>query len=160
MLLFFCILAFVEKNPGKTPIPEIWESEDDRKLEIKQLKEQYTKYAYRNFIKETPLVLLNQNTQWKVEVTTRVIREWWRKSRSRPRIIAIQLLDNMIETAMLIKTGEDTKRTPGIESVSEFENWCMIEGNLYKIRIVVKKQPDRYFAYYFGAIGQDEKKPR
>ena len=92
---------------------------------------------------------------WKIEVTTRVIREWWRKSRTRPRIIAIQLLDVMIETAILIKTGEDTKHTPGIVSVSEFENWCMIEGNLYKIRIVVKKQPDRYFVYYFGAIKQE-----
>jgi hypothetical protein len=63
----------------------------------------------------------------------------------------------MIETATLIKTGEDTKSTPGIESVSEFENWCMIDGKSYKVRIVVKKQPDRYFAYYFGAIGQDKK---
>ena len=97
---------------------------------------------------------MNHNTQWKIEVTTRVIREWWRKSRTRPRIIAIQLLVIMIETAILIKTGKDTKQTPGIESVSEFENWCM-EGNLYKIRIVVKKQPDRYFVYYFGAVRQE-----
>jgi len=138
-----------------TQIPEIWETDDDKKLEIKQLKKKYTKYAYRHFIKETPLVLLNQNTQWKIEVTTRVIREWWRKSRTRPRIIAIQLLVIMIETAIMIKTGKDTKHTPGIESVSEFENWCMIEGNLYKIRIVVKKQPDRYFVYYFGAVRQE-----
>jgi len=135
-------------------IPEIWETEEDKKLEIKQLKEKYTKYAYRHFIKEAPLVLLNQNTQWKIEVTTRVVKEWWRKSRTRPRIIAIQLLVIMIETAKLIKTGEDTKHTLGIESVSEFENWCMIEGNLYRIRIIVKKQPCRYFAYYFGAVGQ------
>jgi hypothetical protein len=138
-------------------LPEIWETEEDKKLEIKQLKEKYTKYAHRLFINETPLVLFNQNTQWKIEVTTRVIREWWRKSRTRPRIIAIQLLDIMIETAILIKTGEDTKHTPGIESVSEFENWCMIEGKPYRIRIVVKKQPARYFVYYFGAVRQDEK---
>ena len=138
-----------------TQPPAICETNDDKKLEIKQLKKKYTKYAYQHFIKETPLVLLNQNTQWKIEVTTRVIKEWWRKSRTRPRIIAIQLLVIMIETAMLIKTGKDTKQTPGIESVSEFENWCMIEGNLYKIRIVVKKQPDRYFVYYFGAIKQE-----
>ena len=58
----------------------------------------------------------------------------------------------MVETAILIKTGEDAKHTPGIESVSEFENWCMIKGNMYKIRIVVKKQPARYFVYYFGVV--------
>ena len=32
-----------------------------------------------------------------------------------------------------------------------------IEGNMYKIRIVVKKQPARYFMYYFGAVRQDDK---
>jgi hypothetical protein len=125
----------METTLKATHPPEIWETDEEKKLEIKQLKKKYTKYAYRHFIKETPLVLLNQNTQWKIEVTTRVIKEWWRKSRTRPRIIAIQLLVIMIETAILIKTGKDTKQTPGIESVSEFENWCMIEGNLYKIRI-------------------------
>jgi hypothetical protein len=60
----------------------------------------------------------------------------------------------MIRTAKLIKTGGDSKGTRDIESVSEFENRCMIEGKSYKIRIIVKKQPDRYFAYYFGAVEQ------
>jgi hypothetical protein len=133
-------------------VPKIWETEEDKKLEIKQLKEKYTKYAYRHFIKQPPLVLLNQNTKWNIEVTTRVVKEWWRKSRTRPRIIAIQLLDVMIETSILKKTGKDTKNTPGIESVSEFENYCKIDGKVYKIHIVVKKQPDRRFAYYYGAV--------
>ena len=132
-------------------IPEIWETEEDKKLEIKQLKSKYTRYAYQNFIKETPLVLLNQDTKWKIEVTTRVVKEWWKKSRTRPRIIVIQILDIMIETATLVATEKDTKNTPGIESVSEFENYCKIDGKDYHIRIIVKKQANRYFAYYYGA---------
>jgi len=133
-------------------IPEIRETGEDKKLKIKDLKEKYTKYAYLHFIRQPPLVLLNQNTEWKIEVTTRVIREWWRKSRTRPRIIAIQLLDVMIETAILKKTGKDTKNTPGIESVSEFENHCVIDGEAHNIRLVVKKQQDRRFVYYYGAV--------
>ena len=132
--------------------PEIWETEEETKLSIKQLKEKYTKYAYIHFIKNPPLVLLNQPSGWNIEVTTRVIREWWNKSRTRPRILSIQLLDKMIETALLVKTGADEKNTPGIESVSEFENRCKINGKLYKIRIIVKKQPNRHFVYYYGAI--------
>jgi len=146
------MLIFVESQLYEAKIPEIWETEEDKKLEIKQLKEKYTKYAYRHFIKQPPLVLLNQNTQWNIEVTTRVVKEWWRKSRTRPRIIAIQLLGVMIETAILRKTGKDTKNTPGIESVSEFENYGKIDGKRYKIHIVVKKQPNRRFVYYYGAV--------
>jgi hypothetical protein len=44
-------------------IPEIWETGEDKRLAIKQLKEKYTKYAYQHFIKEPSLVLLNQNTK-------------------------------------------------------------------------------------------------
>ena len=141
----------MEKHLHEAQIPEIWETEEDKKLGVKQLKSKYTEYAYKNFIKETPLVLLNCNTKWKIEVTTRVVKEWWKKSRTRPRIIAIQLLDTMIETALLVNTEKDLKNTPGIESVSEFENHCRIDGKDYKIRIIVKKQPNRHFAYYYGA---------
>ena len=145
---------------NRTQIPEIWETKEDKKLDIKQLKNKYTRYAYQKFINKPALVLLNHNTKWKIEVTTRVVREWWKKSRTRPRIIAIQLLDVMIETAILIKTGEDLKNTPGIESVSEFQNNCRIDGEFYKIRIIVKKQSNRYFIYYYGAVSAEIQKNR
>ena len=152
------MLGFVENSLDEAIIPEIWETEEDKKLGIKQLKAKYTEYTYQNFIKDPPLVILNRNTEWKIEVTTRVVREWWNKSRTRPRIIAIQLLDVMIETAKLVKTGNDSKNTPGIESVSEFENRCRIDGKPYNIRIIVKKQPNRRFAYYYGATGIEVQK--
>jgi hypothetical protein len=135
-------------------IPEIWETQEEKKLTVKELKTKYTKYAYTHFIKTPSLVLTNKKTEWKIEITTRVIKEWWKKSRTRPRILALQLLDTMIKNAILVKTAKDEKNTIGIESVSEFECWCNIEDKLYKVRIIVKKQPDRYFAYYFGAVEQ------
>jgi hypothetical protein len=146
------MLRFVEGTLEKAKIPEIRETWEEQTLSVKELKEKYTKYAHRHFVKQPPLILFNQDTKWSIEITTRVIKEWWRKSRTRPRIIAIQLLDVMIETAILVKTGQDTKNTPGIESVSEFENHCKIDGKLHKIHIVVKKQPNRHFVYYYGAI--------
>jgi hypothetical protein len=157
MLSCFCIIAFVGINPGEMAIPEIWESEDDRFLSVNKLREKCIEYARYHFIKTPHLAVENQNTKWEIEITTQVIKEWRQKSRTRPRIIAIRLLDEMIKTAVLVKTEKDNQQSRGIESVSEFENWCMIEGKLYKIRIVVKKQPDRYFVYYFGAVGQKDK---
>ena len=136
----------------KTRIPEIYETAEEKEFSVKQLKEIYTKYAYTHFIKNPPLILLNKSTGWYIEVSTRVVKEWWNKSRTRPRILSIQLLDKMLETAVLLKTEKDEKNTPGIESVSEFENHCKINDKLNKIRIIIKKQRSRYFAYYYGAI--------
>lgn len=138
-------------------IPEIWETEDDRLLSVNKLREKCIEYARSHFIKTPHVIVENEDTKWKIEITTQVIKEWRQKSRTRPRIMAIRLLDDMVKTAVLVKTEEDNKQTRDIESVSEFENWCRIEGKLYKIRIVVKKQPERYFAYYFGAIAQKGK---
>jgi len=145
----------VKNNLQTKKILEIWETDDDKQLSINKLREKYIEYARLHFIKTPHLVVINQETRWNVEITTAVIKEWRQKSRTRPRLIAIQLLDAMIKSAVLVKTEKDNKQTRGIESVNEFENWCKIEGKLYKIRVIVKKQPTRYFAYYFGAIEQD-----
>jgi hypothetical protein len=151
---------FVKNKQDKIKILEIWESEDDKHLTVNKLREKYIEYARSHFIKMPHLIVENQDTKWKIEITTQVIKEWRTKSRTRPRIIAIQLLDEMIKTAVLIKTEGDNKKTRGIESVNEFENRCIIEGKLYKVRIIVKKQPDRYFAYYFGSVELSIKKPQ
>jgi hypothetical protein len=133
---------------------EIWAAEEDKNLSINKLREKYIKYAKSHFIKSPHLSVENKNTKWKIEITTKVIKEWRAKSRTRPRIMALQLLAEMISSALLIKTEDDFKNARGIESVSEFENWCKIEGKLYKVRIIVKKQPNRYFVYYYGVIEQ------
>jgi hypothetical protein len=111
-------------------IPKICETEEDKHLSVNKLKEKYIEYARLYFIKTPHLVVVNQHTKWEIQITGQVIKEWRQKSRTRPRIIAIQLLDKMIKTAKLINTEKDRHDTPCITSVSNFENCCMIEGVL------------------------------
>ena len=58
----------------------------------------------------------------------------------------------MLETATLVSNKKDMYNTPGIEEINELENYCKINGKPFKIRILVKRQKDRRFAYYYGAI--------
>jgi len=146
------MLIYVDDKLDSANILEIWETGEEKGLSVKELKEKYTTYAKSRFIKNPPLVLLNSDTGWRIEVTSKIVKEWWKKSRTRNRIIAIQLLGRMIETAVLLETTKDTKNTPGIESVSEFSNRCKINGEIHNVRVITKKQPDRHFAYYYGAI--------
>ena len=134
-------------------IPEIWETEEDKKLSAGDLKHKYFNVARSKFICDPPLIVLNLEKKWPIELSRRVLTEWRIKSRKRERILSIQLLDKMIEGAKYIDTVEDKKDTHGIESVSYFENECYINGNLYKINITIKKQKsrDRRYAYYFSA---------
>ena len=81
--------------------PEIWETADDKLLSVNKLKERNVEYARTNFIKTPHLIVENQETKWKIEITSQVIKEWRQKSRTRPRIMAIRLLDVMIKTATM-----------------------------------------------------------
>jgi hypothetical protein len=155
------MLRFVEGWLREAKIPEIWEAEEDKKLAPIALKKKYIAFAQSRFIRNPPVVILNKDTNWPIALSNRVISEWRIKSRTRERILSIQLLDTMIEWARFIKTVEDTKNTE-IESVSYFENSCRINGKLFKINITIKKQKtiDRRFAYYYSATEFEFKKSR
>jgi len=111
----------VEDKTENLQIPEIGETEEEKGLSITALKRRYTTLARSRFIHNPPMAVLNKDTNWFIELSNRVINEWWGKSRTRERIISIQLLDAMIEGAKFLSTTEDNKKTPGIESVSYFE---------------------------------------
>jgi len=134
-------------------IHEIWETKEEKELSIGNLKCFHFLLAKNKFIKNPSLIVINKDTNWAIEISRRVISEWRSKSRTRERIISIQLLDIMIEGARYIKNIDDTKNKNGIESVSYLENQCYINGSLYKIHITVKKQKwlNRMFVYYYSA---------
>jgi len=134
-------------------VMEIWETVEDKKLSVGNLKHKYFVFARNQFVRNPPVIVVNKDTHWPIELSRRVISEWRIKSRTRERILSIQLLDAMIESAKFLKTTEDTKNTHGIESVSYFDNRCYINGKLFKINITVKKQEshNRMFAYYYSA---------
>jgi hypothetical protein len=150
----------VENKLEEAQIPEIGETEEEKELTAGDLKKKYLIIAQHRFIRNPPVVVLNKDKNWLIELSRRVISEWRIKSRTRERILSIQLLDTMIEGAKLLKTVGDTKHTSGIESVSYFTNQCRINGKLFKINITVKKQksPDRRFAYYYSATEFEIKK--
>jgi hypothetical protein len=147
------MLMLVEGCLREQQIPEIWEIGDEKSLSVGILKEKYIKEARRRFLKIPPVVIVNKQTNWSIELSNRVISEWRSKSRTRERIISIQLLDVMTETAVFLKTAKDEKNTPGIGEVGYFANRCKINGKPFKISITIKKQAlvDRRFAYYYSA---------
>jgi len=143
----------MENRHQESPKSEIWETEEEKRLSVVALKKKYIAFARSRFIHNPPMAVRNRDTHWLIELSNRVINEWWGKSRTRERILAIQLLDMMIEGAQFLKTVEDSKKTPGIENVSYFENFCKINGRPFKISITVKKMlnMDRRYAYYYAA---------
>ena len=130
------ILVFVEKQPEKAPIPEIWETEDDKHFSIGQLKYHYRRIARQNFQGK---VFINKNTKWPIRVSADGIMEWWRKSRRREHIISVQLLDYFLETGIFIGENADYLGKRKIISASQFESICKVYGQPFKVILTTRK---------------------
>jgi len=70
-------------------IPEIWETEEDKKLSIDGLRRYYKEFALKNF-RHSPYT--NKNTGWKIRVSAQGIGEI-RKFRKREHIILVRILE-------------------------------------------------------------------
>jgi hypothetical protein len=152
------MLGFMEGPLPEGEISEIGETKEEKGLSTGDLKRKYLSAARSRFIRNPPMIVLNKNKNQPIALSGRVISEWRIKSRTRERILSIQLLDTMIEGAKFLKTVEDFKNTKGIKNVSYFENACNINGKLFKINITVKQQEmlDRQFIYYYSATEFEE----
>ena len=133
-------------------IHKICETAEEKQLSMGDLRKKYIVHAFKKFVHTPPLSIINKETGYLIELSSRVIKEWRAKSRTRSQIIAIQLLDTMIEGARFLNTVKDYKNTPGIDDVSYFENNCVINTKIFKIKITVKRQRNRRFAYYYSVV--------
>jgi hypothetical protein len=138
-------------NNSKAALPEIWETEEDKKLSIDGLRRYYKDFALKNF-RHIPYI--NKNTGWKIRVSAQGIGEI-RKFRKREHIILVRILDAMLENAAFSETVPDEKNTPGIENVSYFDYRCKINGRTNTVRLILKKAlgDDVRFFYYYKLAG-------
>jgi len=119
-----------------TNIHEIWETEEEKKLSIGQLKYFYLQIARQKFQGK---VFINKDTQTPIRVSRNGIMEWWRKSRKREHIISVQLLDFFLENGIFLEETPDYKNRPEIEGASKYESACKVNGELFMVIITVRK---------------------
>ena len=141
------MMIFVENNSEIIQFPEIWETEDDKKSTIGQLKFTYLQIARQKFQGK---IYVNKNTKNPIRVSRDGINEWWRKSRRREHVISVQLLDFFLENSIFIGESPDYKNRPEIESSSQFESACKVNGQSFRVIITIRKGVDDIakFRYY------------
>ena len=131
----------------ETQIPEIWETEEEKKFSIDGLRRIYKEFAKEKLRRRS---YTNKHTGWKIRVSAQGIGEI-RKFRKREHIILVRILDTMLENSILSETVPDYKNTPGIENVNYFDYVCKINGKTYSVRLTVKKtlNDDEMIFYYY-----------
>jgi len=116
-------------------VPEIWETEEDKRLSIGQLKFRYLQIARQKF---QGRVFTNKDTEKPIRVSKDGIMEWWRKSRKREHILSVQLLDFFLENGNFVCENPDYLSRKKILNSSQFESICRVNGKLYKVIITTR----------------------
>jgi len=137
----------MESRPEGVQIPEIWEKDEEKCLSIGQLKYCYLQIAKQKFQGK---VFINKNRAIPIRVSRDGLMEWWRKSRKREHIISVQLLDFFLENGVFIGENPDYKNRPEIESASQYESACRVNGISFKVIVTIRKGVDDIakFRYY------------
>jgi hypothetical protein len=133
-------------------IPEIWETEEDKKLSTFDLKTKYKIYLQNHFQGKQ---YFNKDMGVWISVSSDCVRQWVKKSRTREKIILIQVLDFLLENSQYEGPPiPDRKNRAEIEHYKHFHQSAFIHGNKYNVILkVVKPVNKRHKIYYYSLEG-------
>ena len=133
-----------------TRIPEIWETEDDKKLSTFDLKTKYKKFFQAHLQGHR---YLNKDTGILIFVSSDGVRQWVTKSRSREKIIAIQVLDFLLENSTYEGLPvPDRKERAEIECYKHFHHAVLINGKKYDVVLKVVKPVNQNHKFYYCSL--------
>ena len=148
--LFYGTLIFVGSQLKETKIPEICETEEDKKLSTFDLKTKYKKYLQDHFQGSQ---YMNKNTGIMISVSSDSIRQWVIKSRSRDKIIVVKILDFLLENSKYEGLPiPDRKDRAEIEHYKHFHQLVFINGKKYNAILKVVKPVNQNHKFYYCSL--------
>jgi hypothetical protein len=130
--------------------PEIWETEEDKKLSTFDLKTKYRKFLQSHFQGNN---YLNKDTGVLIFVSSDAVRQWVTKSRSREKIIVIQILDFLLENSKYEGLPiPDRKERSEIEHYKHFHQPVFINGKKYIAVLKVVKPFNQNHKFYYCSL--------
>jgi len=131
----------------ETNIPEIWETEEEKKLSARELKKLNFSWALKHLRGKS---FTNQSINEAITVSRDGLGEWKTVTKSRDQAASIKILGKLLECAIFWKEETPKNRDPNIEKIIYFRQECEVNGNKYVAVITVKvyKSPQNYHKYY------------
>jgi hypothetical protein len=127
-------------------LPEIWETEVEKSLSDRELKNRNFAWALQNL---RGRVFFNKSIKTGIHVSRDGLGEWKTATKSREQILSIKILDVLLEIASYWKEGPHIPSDPNIEKVVYFRQHCRINGKDYTAVITAKVYISQgYHKYY------------
>jgi len=106
------MLMFVENQLQETQIPEIWETEEEKKLSDRNLKNKCFDFARQHFQGKK---FKNKSIQKDIAVSRDGLSEWKTVTKSRDQAISIKILDSLMKSGTFWKEEPSKHHDPNAE---------------------------------------------
>ena len=127
-------------------IPEIWETEEEKALSVRELKNLNFTWALK-YLRGRSFV--NRSINKAITVSRDGLGEWKTVTKSREQAISIKILSKLLESAAFWKEEPPKNGDPNIEKIIYFRQKCKINGNMYVAIITIKVyRSQTYYKYY------------
>jgi len=149
------MLETVENKSNEASIPEIQETEEEKKLSAFDLKTKYKKFLQIHFQGRH---YLNKDTGVAILVSSDGVRQWVTKSRSREKIIVIQILDFLLENGRYEGSPiPDRKKRAEIECYKHLCHAVFVNGKKYTAVLKIVKPVNANHKFYYCSLEADGK---
>jgi len=140
------MLGFVEGRLDETEIPEIRETDEDKKHSDQELKKSNFKWALANLRGKS---FYNRSIKQDINISRDGISEWKNATKSREQALSVRLLGTLLGIADFWKEGPHVPPDPNIEKVIYFRQHCKINGKNYMAIITVKVYKSQDYRKYY-----------
>ena len=134
----------------------IEETQEEIALSTFDLKTKYKKYLQTHFQGRQ---YFNVNTEIWISVSSDFVNQWVKKSRTRERIILIQILDILLQNSAYVGLQvPDRKNRSEIEHYKHFHQHTQINGKNFIVTLkIVKPVKKSHKLYYYSIENADIK---
>jgi hypothetical protein len=139
------MLIFVESQLHEAKIPEIWETEEEKRKSFKDLREFYIKFARSHFQGSK---YHNKAMADDIIVSRDGIDKLEGMLSFREQCIVIQLLDKILINSVVEKHEPDKKNRWNVEGFIYLMCQCRINDKPYKIYTTIKKTVNNPLKFY------------
>jgi hypothetical protein len=140
------MLVSVESNQKETGIPEIGETEEEKALSARELRNLNFAWALKHLRGKS---FINQSINEAITVSRDGLGEWKNATKSREQALSVKLLGTLLEVAEYWKEGPHIPPDPNIEKVIYFKQHCKINGKNYIAVITVKVYKSQNYRKYY-----------
>ena len=138
-------LLLMAKQLNEAQIPEIWETDEERKLSDREIKKSNKKYAQETFQGKK---YINKEDNKEISVARKGLDKWDNITKSREQSLSIKRLNELLENCKKERFEPDDKNRRSVKGFTYYKQLIKVNEQLFVANLAIM-DTDAGSSYYY-----------